>query len=164
MGSFTPSAIALGIIFAIAVSLTLLRSPVPVTQLKSVNHLVLIACGAQLVHFLEEAFFNLNVRLPEEFGFPAMTFSFFVFINISALLIWLIGAFQRKSHSFVVVSFWFLGLASMFNLIAHPAMAVAAGEYFPGLFTSPLVGVTGILLTRRLLHVTGGRTEHETAA
>jgi hypothetical protein len=38
--------------------------------------------------------------------------------------------------------------------VAHPSFSVLAGGYFPGLVTSPVVGVLGGLLLRRLLSVT----------
>ena len=156
VSSFTPSAIALGTLFAIAVGLTASRSRISDGELISVNRLVLLASGAQLLHFLEEAIFELNVRLPQAFGLPAMSFSFFLTINIAALVVWLWGALQRTFNPVVITTFWFLGLASVFNLLAHPTMAIRSGGYFPGLVTSPLVGVMGLLLTRRLWTATKG--------
>ena len=42
------------------------------------------------------------------------------------------------------------------NGLAHPLLAARTGGYFPGLFSSPLVGVVvGVLLLRRLFLVTG---------
>jgi len=38
--------------------------------------------------------------------------------------------------------------------VAHPALSVFTQGYFPGLVTSPLVGVLGVLLLRRLHAVT----------
>ena len=155
MDSFAPSAIALSPIFAISVVLTASRSPVPDDQLNSVRRLVLIACAAQLLHLLEESAFDLHVVLPEAFGFPGMSLPFFLSINTGALVVWLLGALQRTFNPLVVTTFWFLGLASVFNLVAHPTMAIVTGGYFPGVLTSPLVGFTGLLLTRRLFQATG---------
>lgn len=155
MDSFTPSAIALGTILGVSAVLTAMRSPVPNDQLNSVRRLVLIACAAQLLHFVEEAAFDLHVRLPDAFGLPGMSFAFFLSINIGALVVWLVGALQRTFNPLVITTFWFLGLASVFNLLAHPILAIVTGGYFPGVLTAPLVGVTGLLLTRRLFQATG---------
>jgi hypothetical protein len=45
---------------------------------------------------------------------------------------------------------WFMGIACVVNGLGHPALSARAGGYFPGLVTSPLVGVLGILLLRKL--------------
>jgi hypothetical protein len=49
---------------------------------------------------------------------------------------------------------WFFALASIGNGIAHPVLAIIARGYFPGLVTSPIVGIVGILLWRRLTLLT----------
>jgi hypothetical protein len=49
-----------------------------------------------------------------------------------------------------MTAFWFLAIVSMFNAIAHMALSLLVGGYFPGLISSPLVGVLGTLLARRL--------------
>ncbi len=36
------------------------------------------------------------------------------------------------------------------NGVVHPLLAVASGGYFPGLWSSPLVGIVGVLLLRAL--------------
>jgi hypothetical protein len=149
MESFTPASIVLSILFAISVVLTFSRSRVP---------------NAQLLHFLEEAVYDLHVRLPEVFGLPAMKHSLFLAINIGVLIVWLFGAFQRTANAIVISTFWFLALASVFNLLAHPTMTLVTGRYFPGVVTSPVVGVTGVLLLRRLLQVTRADLASGTAA
>lgn len=53
---------------------------------------------------------------------------------------------------------WFLGIAGVANGVAHPALSIRTGGYFPGLVTAPLVGIAGALLIRRLLAVTGDTT------
>jgi len=50
---------------------------------------------------------------------------------------------------------WFLAIASLANGVAHPLLSVQAGRYFPGLFTSPLVGVAGLALLRQMALATG---------
>jgi hypothetical protein len=40
------------------------------------------------------------------------------------------------------------------NGVAHPLLSVATGGYFPGLFTSPVVGGIGLVLLSRLWKAT----------
>jgi hypothetical protein len=42
----------------------------------------------------------------------------------------------------------------MLTGMAHPLMAAASGGYFPGLTTSPVIGVAGLLLWSRLRSAT----------
>jgi len=49
---------------------------------------------------------------------------------------------------------WCFAIAAIVNGIAHPLLAVAARGYFPGLITSPVVGVVGVLLWIRLIALT----------
>ena len=41
---------------------------------------------------------------------------------------------------------WFFVLAQLANAVAHPILAIVAGGYFPGLATSPVVGIVGLWL------------------
>lgn len=52
---------------------------------------------------------------------------------------------------------WFLAIAGMFNGIAHPLLAIAAGGYFPGLVNSPFIGVASVWFWLRLLRATRPR-------
>jgi len=47
-------------------------------------------------------------------------------------------------------SIWFLAIASAVNGVAHPVLSLVSGGYFPGLWSSPLVGVAGVFLLRAL--------------
>ena len=49
---------------------------------------------------------------------------------------------------------WFLAIAGMVNALAHPSLAVAAGGYFPGLVSAPLVGVASFWLWLELRRAT----------
>ena len=81
-----------------------------------------------------------------------MSLLFFVSFNLGWLVIWSLSSWglaaRRRAALFPV---WFLGLARTVNGVAHPSLSVVAGAYFPGLVTSPAVGVLGIVLLRRLL-------------
>jgi len=53
---------------------------------------------------------------------------------------------------------WFLAAASVSNALLHPALAIATGGYFPGVLTSPVVGVAGLFLLRGLARITAPET------
>jgi hypothetical protein len=50
-------------------------------------------------------------------------------------------------------------IASIVNGIAHPMLAAVAHGYFPGLVTSPVVGVLGVLLSLRFGALTESSAE-----
>ena len=76
-------------------------------------------------------------------------------INLVALAIWLISVFAlAQGASVALFPLWFLGVASVANAFLHPALSIATGGYFPGLFTSPIVGGAGALLLSRLFRIT----------
>ena len=52
-----------------------------------------------------------------------------------------------------MTAFWFLAIAAAINGFAHPMFSLAVKGYFPGLITSPFVGVLGILLAKKLYRV-----------
>jgi hypothetical protein len=58
---------------------------------------------------------------------------------------------------------WFLAIAGALNGIGHPLMAVAAGGYFPGLVSSPFVGLACIWLWIRLREATRSSATPERA-
>jgi len=49
-----------------------------------------------------------------------------------------------------IVVLGFLAPTAMLNAIAHPLMAVAVNGYFPGLISSPLIGLAGLWLWLKL--------------
>jgi hypothetical protein len=56
-----------------------------------------------------------------------------------------------------VFSVWFFAIAAIANGIAHPLLSLRVGGYFPGLLTSPILGLVGILLWSRLMAATTSR-------
>ena len=147
----------LGVLAVLAASLAVARDGITTDALairRSVR-VAAFAVAAQSVHFLEELATGFHERLPELFGRPPMPLWFFVSFNVLWLAIWALSArgLAHRSRA-ALFPLWFLGLASVANGGAHPLFSAATGGYFPGLLTSPLVGVVGLLLVRRLLRVT----------
>ena len=118
-----------------------------------------VAVGVQSIHFTEEAATGLHARLGPLFGLPAMPLSMFVAFNLTWIAIW-VAAIPgvRSARAPALFAAWFLAIAGMVNGIAHPLLAVAAGGYFPGLISSPVIGSAGVWLWVRLRRATLPRT------
>jgi hypothetical protein len=60
----------------------------------------------------------------------------------------------RSARPAAFFAAWFLAIAGMFNGIAHPFLALAAGRYFPGLVSSPVIAAASVWLWLRLRDAT----------
>jgi len=155
--SILPSVVFLGVAAAIALFLTFNRgwAERDRTRTRRAVQIALVAILSQAVHFSEELSTGFYERFPALFGLPPMSLRFFVSFNLAWLVIWSLCAWglatRRRAALFPL---WFLGIASIANGIAHPSFSVLAGGYFPGLVTSPVVGILGVLLLQRLLLLT----------
>ncbi len=153
MLSLLPSAVILGIAMLASLYLVLHR---PIVHGKDelvarVGQLYPFAIGLQALHFLEETMTGFPVRFPALFGLDPMPQLMFLGINVIWIGIWVVTVPGIKSRNhFAFFAAWFLGIAGMVNLIAHPALALYKGGYFPGLFTSPFIGAAGVFLFLRL--------------
>lgn len=155
--SILPSAVVLDAAGGVALNLTLTRgwADDSRTHVRGTVRIVLVAILFQAAHFVEELSADLHERLPALFGLPPMPLQLFVSFNVAWLMIWSLScwglAAQRRASLFPL---WFLGIGCVVNGVAHPALSILAGGYFPGLVTSPVVAVVGIVLLRRLGVVT----------
>jgi hypothetical protein len=143
---------------AVAAAWLALSRPPP-SDRSALRHLTrasMAALLAQAAHFVEEWLTGFPARFPPVFGLAAWPAGFFVTFNIAWLAIWVVSvAAAQPRRRLPLFPLWFLGLASAANGVAHPFLAVRSGGYFPGLLTSPIVGVTGLLLIRALARATG---------
>ena len=142
--------LGLAVAAAVALALALARG-VPAAALATVRRLTLLGVLAHLAHFAEETSTAFYQRFPELLGLAPWPLPFFVSFNVAWVALWLasihlLGRFPRAA-GFPV---WFLAIASAANGVVHPLLAVMVAGYFPGLWTSPLVGVAGVLLWRGL--------------
>lgn len=141
----------------VALLLTLFRKPPSSNSLAraSTLRIFLLGLAAQCLHFAEEFLTRFESRFPELLGLPAWSENFFVAFNLAWLAVWILSAIGLQRGSRIALfPIWFFALASIANGIAHPILAIVARGYFPGLLTSPVVGVIGILLWRRLVALT----------
>jgi hypothetical protein len=143
----------LSVAAAIAAWLTFARGPIVVgsaSQRKAVGAAVL-ALVCQAAHFAEELVNDFPQHFPMILGLAPWSRSFFVSFNMSWLVIWGLSCWGAAAGLRVALfPIWFLGIASLANGFAHPLLSVRVNGYFPGLLTSPLVGVTGMVLLRQM--------------
>jgi uncharacterized protein with HXXEE motif len=147
----------LSVAAVIALILTLARDGIGASQtrLRSAVRLAIAAILVQSAHFAEELATGFHQRFPELLGLAPWSVRFFVSFNLIWLAAWVLGVFGLAARWRVALfPLWFLGLGCVVNGIAHPLFSLRTGGYFPGLVTSPLVGVAGVLLLRGLSRVT----------
>ena len=155
--SFIPTLTALAAPAAAALILTASRPRLRADLRQSRRLLVVVGLtiAAQALHFGEELLTELYVAFPTTFGFPAVQQSVFVWVNMTALAVWVAAlAALRQGSVIALLPLWFLGFAELLNLFLHPYLALRTGGYYPGVVTAPLVGVLGIMTIRELARVT----------
>lgn len=150
------SAILLGTVAVVALVLTFGRAVAEneATRQGAARSLAL-ATAVQGVHFGEEAATGFHELFPALFGLPPMPFAAFMIFNLTWLGVWIVSVpGLRSGRAPALFAAWFLAIAGTLNGVAHPLMAVAAGGYFPGLVTSPFIGMAGVVLWMRLRRAT----------
>lgn len=153
MWSVVPSVVVLGTVAIVAVRLAQRRlSPAEAAAERVAASTVLgIATAIQGAHFAEEWVTGFNIRFPALLGLDPMPLSFFVPFNLAWLAVWIVSVpFLRRGRRGAFFAAWFIAIAGVLNGVAHPMMALASGGYFPGLITSPFIGVAGVILWQRL--------------
>lgn len=141
----------------IALFLTLSRGSIEASEaaLRAAVRLSAIAVLFQAAHFAEELATGFHLRFPVLLGLSPWSLRFFVTFNLFWLAVWSLSLWGLKARwQAALFPLWFLGLGCLVNGLAHPALSLRTGGYFPGLFTSPLVGLVGIFLLRRLSAIT----------
>lgn len=155
--SYLPSAVVLGALFLGSAVLTAAR-PNLRPEVTGTSRLIVVGGSAilvQLLHFVEELRFGFATRFPDVFGLEPLAESAFVWFNVAWLVTWIASlAAVRRGVVVATCPLWFLGLASVLNLVAHPIVALRVNGYFPGLLTAPLSGALGIILIRELIRAT----------
>jgi hypothetical protein len=125
------------------------------SELNQVRHITAIAIVLQSAHFTEEWYSGFHKRFPEMLGLVPWPSTFFALLNLIWIGIWCVSTtFLGKQPRALLFPIWFLAIASAVNGIAHPVLSVLSAGYFPGLWSSPFVGVAGVLLLRALSRLT----------
>lgn len=140
-----------------ALLLTVLRKPVahdPAERTRA-TQLFLIGLAVQCLHFVEEFVTRFQDRFPALLALAPWSQVFFVVFNLTWLSIWIVSAIGLlNGYRVALFPVWFFAIAAIANGIAHPLLAILARGYFPGLLSSPALGVVGVLLWRRLIVLT----------
>ena len=155
--SYLPSIVVLGLVALVALRIARSRASREDRAEKRVaaSKALGLATAVQSVHFGEEWATEFHIRFPALFGLEPMSLPVFVLFNLAWIAIWIASIpMLRTVHTFGFFAAWFLALAGMINAVAHPLMAIVSGGYFPGLISSPLIGVAAFCLWRRLNEAT----------
>lgn len=154
---------ALWLALGVAVALSFLRqAPRGDSQTRDrLLWLFFSGLAVQCIHLVEEFVTGFYMSWPRFLGLMAWSPEFFVAFNVIWIAIWILSAvvLWRAPHGsrvarWALVPIWFFALGMTLNGVAHPLLALQARGYFPGLVTSPMVGVFGIILWSRLLKFT----------
>jgi len=134
-----------------ALAVTVIRDPVAGDQVPAVRKVASLAILSQLAHFTEEYLYDFHLRFPAILGLIAWPRQAFAAFNLFWLVIWLVAlaALVRLPRA-SAFPLWFLAIASIANGLVHPVLSLTVRDYFPGLWTSPLVAVLGVLLISTL--------------
>jgi hypothetical protein len=108
------------------------------------------------LHFLEEYLTGFHRAFPSLFGYQwsEQRFVAFNLLWFAVFILAALGIYRRMAAAYLIVIFFAL-VAGIGNGIGHILLSLAEGGYFPGLGTSPLLLMVGIMLLRRLF----GRVE-----
>jgi hypothetical protein len=139
--------------------LTFVRAPLTASRAerRAAGRVAAAALLVQCAHFGEELVTGFPQRFPEQLGLAPWSSSFFVSFNLFWLVVWALSCWGLAAgRRPALAALWFLGIAAVVNGIAHPVLSVLARGYFPGLITSPFLGVIGLVLVRHLASITRG--------
>ena len=154
------STAVLQVLAVVALGLTILRRPGPEADSAALDRIIslfLVGITAQSIHFIEEFITGFYLRWPESLGLSPWSAEFFVSFNVSWIAIWVLSAAGlRAGIRAALFPTWFFAIGMTVNLVGHPLLALYAGGYFPGLWSSPVVGVLGVMLLNRLWRHTEG--------
>ncbi len=140
------------IVLVISAIITWSRKTPTKVAIESFQTVLVIAICFHLIHLTEETIYGFHEQFPVLLGLAPWPISLFLGFNIAWVIIWLISVFLIAPNRVTITTFWFLALASVVNAFAHPALSILVGGYFPGLISSPGVGILGFVLIRKLHH------------
>ncbi len=148
-----------------ALMLAYSRPGVAGEHVAKVRRVATIAVVAQAGHFSEEYLQEFYLRFPAQLGLAPWSEEFFVTFNIAWLVVWVLAiASLIKFSRLAAFPLWFLAIASVANGVVHPLLSLAVGGYFPGLWSSPVVGILGVVLVNALTSATRARSNHHGVA
>ncbi len=145
----------------VALVLAYSRPGVAGVHIAKVRRIAGIAVAVQAGHFSEEYLQQFYLRFPAQLGLAPWSEGFFVSFNVVWLVVWILAiASLIKFPRLATFPLWFLAIASVANGVVHPLLSLAVGGYFPGLWSSPAVGILGVILVNALASATRTRSKH----
>ena len=157
IGSFLVGTIPLDVLLLVALRRTVTRDPGSRdgAARRRVTGCFAAAIGVQCVHFAEEWAAGFHQRYPALLGLQPWSIELWAGFNLTWIAIWCLSLLGlRAGWRPALFPAWFLALACLVNCAAHPLLALAAGGYFPGLWSSPLCGLIGVPLFALLSRLT----------
>ncbi len=149
---------ALSLALAVAFLLTIVRplgEAFDSTTRDRLLRIFFLGLGIQCLHSVEEFITGFHIRFPEFLGLTAWSAEFFVAFNLVWIAIWVFsGVALKEGLHAALFPIWFFAIGMTLNGVAHPLLSLVTGGYFPGLVTSPVVGIAGAVLLSRLLAAT----------
>lgn len=140
---------------ALVLAITRARPTSHRARLRAATGAALVTLCVQSAHFAEELVTGFRLRFPEQLGLVPWSRTFFVAFNLFWLVVWALGIRGLSAGSRpALAALWFLGIAALANGVVHPLFSVRIAAYFPGLVTSPVLGIAGFVLLRRLATIT----------
>lgn len=112
--------------------------------------LYLLGLGFQFLHFAEEHAFAFDRRFGLLFGGKPYGHNLFVSFNMAAYFMFILGGlgFYKNIKPLMFIAMFFIVYGMIGNAIGHIGFCIASGGYFPGIYTSFLNIIPGILLIR----------------
>ena len=137
------------------------RAGVAPQHVRHVRRVAGLAVVLQLGHFIEEYMSEFYVHFPALLGLAPWPEPFFVVFNLFWVTVWGLSiAGIARFPQMAALPLWFLAIASFANGIVHPLLALVVGGYFPGLWSSPLVGILGTVLFAALVSATSSNSRN----
>lgn len=147
--------LAVAAVASVLIAVTRARPSASAADLRAAARLAGVAVLIQAAHFVEELATGFPARFPEQLGLAPWSRAFFVSFNVFWLAVWALSCRSLVDESRAAsATLWLLGIAGLANAIVHPLLAARVGGYFPGLVTSPFLGVAAFSLLRRLAQLT----------
>ena len=157
IGSFLVGTIPLDVLLLLALHRTVTRGPGPAggAERRRLMGWFAVAIAVQCVHFAEEWLADFHLRYPALLGLRPWSIELWAGFNLTWIAVWCLSLLGlRAGWRPALFPVWFLALACLVNCAAHPLLAVAAGGYFPGLWSSPFCGLVGVPLFALLSRLT----------
>ena len=118
--------------------------------------LYLLALAIQMLHFAEEYIMNFTTAMPALLGQEPYPNDYWLVFNMAAYFVFILGgiALFKKRKEYAIIPLFFILAGVLLNGMAHIALSIYSGAYFPGMITAILYLVIGPVLLKRIFNNT----------